>query len=135
MKLFDATLTHLSHALDTRLERQNLLAGNIANADTPNYAPRELDFAAAMRQANDAEAGSDTPAEAGHISLESIHPRAHLSHETGTAGASATMDGNTVDLDKTLVAVAENALQYGASARAAGKKLAILRYVASDGNA
>jgi len=33
-----------------------------------------------------------------------------------------------------MVAMAENALQYGASARAAGKKLAILRYVVSDGN-
>ena len=39
-----------------------------------------------------------------------------------------------VDLDRTMVALAENGLQYGASARAAGKKLAILRYVSSDGN-
>jgi flagellar basal-body rod protein FlgB len=49
-------------------------------------------------------------------------------------GGGATFDGNTVDLDRTMVAMAENAIQYGASARAAGKKLAILRYVASDGN-
>jgi flagellar basal-body rod protein FlgB len=34
-----------------------------------------------------------------------------------------------------MVAMAENALQYASSARAAGKKLAILRYVVSDGNA
>jgi hypothetical protein len=33
-----------------------------------------------------------------------------------------------------MVALAENGMQYGASARAAGKKLAILRYVSSDGN-
>ncbi len=38
-----------------------------------------------------------------------------------------------MDVDRALVAVAENALQYGAAARAAGKKLALLRYVASDG--
>ena len=38
----------------------------------------------------------------------------------------ASFDGNTVDLDRTMVSMAENALQYGASARAAGKKLAIL---------
>ena len=42
MKLFDATLGHLEHALDTRLLRQNTLAGNIANADTPGYQPRDL---------------------------------------------------------------------------------------------
>jgi flagellar basal-body rod protein FlgB len=46
----------------------------------------------------------------------------------------ASFDGNTVDLDRTMVAMAENALQYSAAARAAGKKLALLRYVASDGN-
>jgi flagellar basal body rod protein FlgB len=48
--------------------------------------------------------------------------------------SNASLDGNTVDLDRTMVAMAENALQYGASARAAGHKLAILKYVASDGS-
>ncbi len=48
--------------------------------------------------------------------------------------SNASLDGNTVDLDRTMVAMAENALQYGASARAAGRKLAILKYVASDGS-
>ena len=43
------------------------------------------------------------------------------------------IDGNGVDLDRTMAGMAENAIQYGASARAAGKKLAILRYVAGDG--
>jgi len=40
-----------------------------------------------------------------------------------------------IEFDKTLVSLAENALQYGAAAKAAGKKLSILRYVASDGAA
>ena len=44
-------------------------------------------------------------------------------------------DGNAVDLDRAMVALAQNGLQYAASAKAAGKKLAILRYVASDGAA
>ncbi len=50
-------------------------------------------------------------------------------------GAAPGLDGNAVDLDRTTAAIAENALQYGAAAKAAGKKLAILRYVASDGAA
>ena len=48
-------------------------------------------------------------------------------------GTSPSIDGNAVDLDRTMAGMAENSLQYGASARAAGKKLAILRYVVSDG--
>jgi flagellar basal-body rod protein FlgB len=43
------------------------------------------------------------------------------------------LDGNGVDLDRTMVELSRNALLYGASSRSAGKKLAILRYVASDG--
>jgi flagellar basal-body rod protein FlgB len=49
------------------------------------------------------------------------------------AGLRGGLDGNGVDLDKTMVELSRNALLYGASAKAAGKKLAILRYVASDG--
>ena len=48
-------------------------------------------------------------------------------------GLRGGLDGNGVDLDKTMVELSRNALLYGASAKAAGKKLAILRYVASDG--
>ncbi len=54
---------------------------------------------------------------------------------TAASGSAPGIDGNAVDADRALVALAENALQYGAVARAAGKKLAILRYVASDGAA
>ena len=49
--------------------------------------------------------------------------------------AAPGLDGNAVDLDRTMGAIAENAIQYGAAAKAAAKKLAILRYVASDGQA
>jgi flagellar basal-body rod protein FlgB len=50
-------------------------------------------------------------------------------------GDAPGLDGNSVDLDRTSAAVAENAIQYGAAAKAAAKKLAILRYAASDGAA
>jgi flagellar basal-body rod protein FlgB len=56
------------------------------------------------------------------------------SASTGQAVAPG-IDGNAVDADRTLVALSENALQYGAAAKAVSKKLAILRYVASDGTA
>ena len=48
-------------------------------------------------------------------------------------GTSPTFDGNAVDLDRTMAGMAENGLQYGASAKAAGKKLAILRYSIDGG--
>ena len=49
------------------------------------------------------------------------------------SGGTPSFDGNEVDLDTTMSAMAENAIQYGANARAASAKLAILKYVVSDG--
>jgi flagellar basal-body rod protein FlgB len=149
MKLFDATLSTLERTLDVRLTRQNVLAGNLANADTPGFVPRELDFAAAMEATPAAPAPGGAP-EVPTVNLVAFRPGdlplgqasgaatsapEHFVHDAPGAGAGAGLDGNAVDVDRTLAAVAENALQYGAAAKAAAKKLAILRYVASDGAA
>jgi flagellar basal-body rod protein FlgB len=139
MKLFDTTLARLERSLDVRLARQNVLAANIANVDTPGYNAKDVDFQAAM-------AAAEKSGGAGAMTLASTD-ESHMG--TGgaatssgaadiplidAAGSAPSLDGNKVDLDRTMVAMAENGLQYGASARAAGKKLAILRYVSSDGN-
>ena len=164
MKIFDRTLSTLERALDARLLRHNVLAGNLANANTPGFVPRDVDFAAAMRESLPAP-GEPAPAPApaprdpaSSILLASFHPgdpgRAAApsrelplslgdrSVEGGLGspivlaqGTGAGLDGNAVDVDRALTAVAENAIQYGAAARAAQKKLAILRYAASDGAA
>lgn len=162
MRIFDSTLDTLQQAMDVRLARHQLLAGDVANANTPGYVPRDLDFAAAMRQppgeqgapaAIPVPRGEMTFASAGHalagqapsaaadtggdIPLAVAEPGAvpPMGAEGAAPTAAAGLDGNAVDVDRALAAVAENALQYGAAARAAQKKLAILRYVASDGAA
>jgi len=141
MKLFDTTLKKLESSLDARLERQNVLAGNLANVDTPGYLPRELDFEAAMAAAQEPATLAASPSaptmapREGHISVESggpmaSQPGAFVKVAEGTKG---NLDGNGVDLDKTMVELSRNALLYGAAAKATSKKLAILRYVATDG--
>jgi flagellar basal-body rod protein FlgB len=161
VKIFDRTLGILERALDARLLRHNVLAGNLANANTPGYTPRDIDFAAAMREGLPSPAGApdgtlDAPPARGSIDLVSYSPTAATAPLAGdipltaaggeelgsvgspviekpSAGTGAGLDGNSVDVDRALTAVAENAIQYGAAARAAQKKLAILRYAASDG--
>ena len=143
MKIFDTTLTRLQESLDVRLVEHNVLAGNVANSDTPGYRPKELDFAQAMAAARQA-AGADALAatNAGHIGQDGALRDGNQSSSAMVAasslvrdgaGTSPGIDGNQVDLDRAMAGLAENSLQYGASARAAGKKLAILRYVVSDG--
>jgi flagellar basal-body rod protein FlgB len=141
MKIFDTTLTRLQESLDVRLVEHNVLAGNVANSDTPGYRPKELDFSQAMAAAQQA-AGADglTVTDERHMgpsgAIAGEGSRAMAAATTlvrDGAGTSPSIDGNQVDLDRTMAGLAENSLQYGASARAAGKKLAILRYVVSDG--
>lgn len=139
MKLFDTTLDRLQASLDVRLARQTVLGGNLSNVDTPGYQPRELDFNTAMKArvatlAGGAPALAAAPAAEGHLSIEAPgtsqdDPEAFVKVTQNEGG----LDGNGMDLDRTMVELSRNALLYGASTRSAGKKLAILRYVASDG--
>lgn len=151
MKLIESTMVELRRALDVRMRRHDVLAGNVANADTPGYVARDLDFDAAMEIARQgpaspplalADAGAGEPGAFLPIVPPSAPPQRPAGAAVGQegplvplAGTSPGLDGNAVDLDRTMVAMAENALLYGATAKAASKKLAILRYVASDGNA
>jgi flagellar basal-body rod protein FlgB len=141
MKLFDTTLARLERSLDVRLARHNVLSANVANVDTPGYTAKDVDFQAAMaaadKTAGSAESMTLATPEGGTSIASAGGSIASKSAEiplVDAAGSAPSMDGNKVDLDRTMVALAENSMQYGASARAAGKKLAILRYVSSDGN-
>ena len=137
MKIFDATLKTLEQALDVRLVEHNVLAGNVANVDTPGYKPKELDFGAAMAAAH-ASAGSESMAttapnhmgpNGGTIADQSrVTDIASAMISEGRGTTNPSFDGNGVDMDRTMAGMAENALQYSASAKAAQKKLAILRY-------
>ena len=107
----DQELATTQTALGLRARRQEILAANLANADTPNYKARDLDFAAALKSA---KAG-------GSIELARTAP-AHLS--AGGAGAlgmaaigyrqavQPSLDGNTVDVDVERAHFAENTLHY-----------------------
>ena len=138
MRLFDRTTQLLENTLDVRLLRQNVLTSNIANADTPHYRPKDVNFARALEQAQTdltppiagVERSGDMPLAVVH--QPQLHPGPGSVIEDSGEGAPG-LDGNRVDLERQMSSLAENGLQYGASARTVGKKLAILRYVASDG--
>lgn len=142
MRIFDATMSTLERSLDVRLARQTVLAGNLANANTPGYVPRDLDFAAAMAAASAPaapEQAADRPGDL-PISAAAARPLRQAQGERPfeefvgeVPGAAPGLDGNAVDLDTASASIAENSLQYGAAAKAVAKKLAILRYAATDG--
>lgn len=103
-------------ALSLRAARQELLASNIANADTPNYKAKDIDFAKALQGAM---SGSSTK-----LPLVTTAP-AHFAGATGENIMGAPVmyrnvlqpsaDGNTVDMDVERAQFADNALRYEAS--------------------
>lgn len=111
----DETLSFQSKALGLRAYRQQILAGNIANADTPNYKARDFDFSVALKDAIAGRSSGDLP-------LATTAP-GHIQGTAGSSGATRLMyrtpaqdsaDGNTVDMDLERSAFSENALQYQA---------------------
>jgi flagellar basal-body rod protein FlgB len=110
----DDMLNFHTQALRIRDQRQQVLASNIANADTPDYKARDLDFKAALQGAL-----QGSPA-AGGVGLAATAP-GHLAGKPGLAAetgllyrtpAQGSVDGNTVDMDAERAAFAENAIQY-----------------------
>jgi flagellar basal-body rod protein FlgB len=105
-------------ALDVRARRTELIANNLANADTPGYKARDLDFRDAMaRVAGDKTTGGVhlTTTQTGHIGGAAQADAAtgpDLKYRTPLAPA---LDGNTVDAQLEQAAFAENAVRYQAT--------------------
>ncbi|HZW14187.1 MAG TPA: flagellar basal body rod protein FlgB [Noviherbaspirillum sp.] len=113
----DEALRFQQTALRLRAERQQTLASNIANADTPNYKARDIDFNSALKQALGAGAPSKTPlvkTSAAHLggAAGMTASGAPLLYRTTAQG---NVDGNTVDMDVERNQFTDNALRYEAS--------------------
>ncbi len=111
----DNALQFHQDALNARAYRQQLLSTNIANADTPNYKARDVDFSAALSGALGSRMGPLALAttSARHQQSSTAHPLEGLARYRTEQQSS--VDGNTVNMDVERAAFAENALHYEAS--------------------
>lgn len=111
----DQALRFQQTALNLRAQRGQLLASNIANADTPKFKARDIDFKSALTQALSGRATDALPlavSSAGHLSspAQGLHQGAQYRTEQQSG-----VDGNTVNLDVERAQFAENAVHYEAS--------------------
>jgi flagellar basal-body rod protein FlgB len=105
-------------ALDVRARRIELIANNLANADTPGYKARDIDFRQAM-----ARAAGESPTQGVHLSTtQSGHIGGAASADAATGPdlkyrqpLAPALDGNTVDTQLEQAAFAENAVRYQAT--------------------
>lgn len=134
MKGLFANHIHLtSRVLDMRLERQNLVTGNIANVDTPDYKARRLEFEDKLQQALNLDArGKMTRTQKSHMpavfsadgfqgdGLQEFKPR-HVYGE------------DSVDMDKEMAIMSKNGLMYNALASVIKKNFEGLQKVIAEG--
>lgn len=112
---FDKALGAHQYAMQLRAERSEVLANNIANADTPGYKARDFDFHAELK----ARMGESS----GNLSLKTSHAghQSQLLQPDAINGlkyripSQPSIDGNTVDLQKERAEFARNTLEYQAA--------------------
>lgn len=110
----DTAFRFYQNALDLRAYRQQLLASNIANADTPNYKAVDIDFARALQGAQEARGQLPLSTTApGHLHGRPSNPLdARVMYR---AAVQPSIDGNTVDTDIEMAQFSDNALHYQAA--------------------
>ena len=118
----DSILGIHESALLFRARRMDVLAANLANADTPQYKARDMEFASVLDGVGaDARLKVTNPR---HIAANPIDNSAALEYRLPHQPA---LDGNTVEADLELARYAENAVSYQASLLFAGSRIQTLR--------
>lgn len=113
----DEALSFHQNALSIRSKRQELIAANIANADTPNYKARDIDFKAAMKNAMTGVVSNGFNTS----KTSAQHLDGQPSSAPNAVGAlfrpviQGSVDGNTVDMDVERNQFTDNAIRYEAS--------------------
>ena len=105
-----------ANALVLRSQRQQVIASNIANADTPGYIARDFDFAQALKQATGGvRAGQVSVTSAGHMQPGGpggAQPKLGYAVQT-----QPSQDGNSVDLDRERASFVDNSIRYESTLR------------------
>lgn len=111
-----ARLNSYGSALLLRAERQQVLASNIANADTPGYVARDFDFAQALKSVQGGASLSTVAlTDTRHLRLGNADPR--QTEMAYTVQTQPAQDGNSVDLDRERANFVDNAIRYESTLR------------------
>jgi flagellar basal-body rod protein FlgB len=121
-------------ALVLRSHRQKLLASNIANADTPRYQAQDFDFSEAMRSAQRTQETAKLATTSGaHAEANMFASRLNtLDFVRYAQPAQASLDNNTVDMDRERASIAKNAILYELALAGVGDESSEMKLATSD---
>jgi flagellar basal-body rod protein FlgB len=129
MDVNDKTLKALTTALNFREMRQELISSNVANANTPGFKAKKMDFEAALARALDVDGqmqmnGSDgRHHNVGNGGFNNLEPEIY-----DDPNGVVSENGNTVDVEAEMAKMAENKLMYDALVQLINKKMGMMKY-------
>ncbi len=133
MKVADKTIQSLMASLKFRQMRQELIASNIANAETPGYKSKRIDFEKALARALDVDGqnrlnvSNPKHYNVGNGGFENIQPEVY-----NDPNGIVSPDGNTVNRDHEMSLLAENKILYDAAVKLLNKKMGLMKYAISS---
>ncbi|SEL38378.1 flagellar basal-body rod protein FlgB [Kosakonia sacchari] len=133
----DAALRFQQEALNLSAQRQEILAANIANADTPGFQARDIDFSSELKKVM--ERGR---AENSGVALTLTSSRHIPAQNISTSSADLlyripdqpSLDGNTVDMDRERTQFADNSVKYQTGLTVLGGQIKSMMSVLQQGN-
>ena len=135
----DKTSAVLDKAISLRFQRQQLLVGNIANVDTPNYQPVDLAFEGALKEALESRE-QDDPMPPGFERTNAMHMSGWTESHPDPAqvhvrpDVTNSLDNNGVDLDKEMARVVDNSTHYQTALEVTRRRFNILTELISTMN-
>ena len=132
--IFNNTVALLGKSIDLRAKNQNLIASNVANAETPNFVPKTLAFEeelqGALKNGTSGHRSSSTP-HGRHIPIRGAGVGNAVQSVSGkvleTPAKTPGKDGNAVELEDEMGKLAENQIMFNASVQMLNKKFEGLR--------
>lgn len=126
MSEIDRITSLLTNYLDVQSRRAEVVAGNLANADTPDYKATELEFQDYLEIAAESAIGPQTERKR----LAALESRVRIEEQRGTT---PRIDGNTVDPGREMSTLADAGVQFLAGAQMLQSRLRTLRMAIKEG--
>jgi flagellar basal-body rod protein FlgB len=133
MTVNDKTLSALTTALNFREMRQELISSNVANANTPGFKAKKLDFEEALARALDTDGQMQMKAsdgkhfDVGNGGFNNLEPEIY-----DNPNGVVSENGNTVDVEAEMAQMAENKLMYDALVQLINKKMGMMKYAINN---
>ncbi len=133
MELFGKIYSTLDDSLNVLSERQNVIASNIANANTPGYKEKTVNFEKVMQDivnsGSSLKLKTNSPKDFTNLGLNNSERFGNAFVEKQKVQSVPALDGNTVNLSSQMAEMSSNAIRFQAVAGLLTKKFSMLNYV------